>query len=60
MNLSFCKVCSAAFMAVLTNVTILLVLACISHQLVMSDALRGAKDGGDEGWTEDKTGTSQA
>lgn len=47
-------------MALLTNVTTLLLLACISHQLVMSEALRQAVDGGDEGWTEDKTRTSQA
>lgn len=31
-----CRVCSAGFMALLTNVAILLILACISHQLMLS------------------------
>ncbi len=36
LNLCSCRVRSAASMALLTNVTILLVLACFSHQLVLS------------------------
>lgn len=45
MNLFSFRLCSAGFMALLTHVTILLVLACISHQIVLSSCQKRGSRG---------------
>lgn len=58
-NLSSCRVFCVGFMAFLTNVTILLVLACISHQLMLGSCQKGngrRGRGGDRGQHKDRPG----
>lgn len=53
-NLSFCSVCFADCMALLTNISLLLVLACISHQLVLSSCQKTHGRRGSRGQNKDK------
>lgn len=54
MNLSSCSVFSADVMALLTNISLLLVLACISHQLVLSSSQKSHARRGSRGQNKDK------
>lgn len=56
MNLFSFRLCSAGFMALLTHVTILLVLACISHQIVLSSCQKSHGRRGSRGQNKEKSG----
>lgn len=58
LNWSFCRVCSVGFMALLTNITILLILACISHQVMLGSCQRshGRRGRGDRGQHKERSG----
>lgn len=53
-----CRVCRVDFMALLTNITILLVLACVSHQMIVGVSHRGhgRRGRGDRGQHKERSG----
>lgn len=56
MNLFSFRLCSAGFMALLTHVTILMVLACISHQIALSSCQKSHGRRGSRGQNKENPG----